>query len=40
MREGKRTLKVIHTLRKTNKKDKKRLLEILDKHTDNLKERR
>jgi geranylgeranyl pyrophosphate synthase len=31
--EGKRSLIVIHTLRKTSKKDRKRLLEILQMHT-------
>ncbi len=31
--EGKRSLMVIYTLGKANKNDKKRLLEILDKHT-------
>jgi len=40
IKEGKRTLMVIHTLKKASKKDKKRLIEILDKHTDDLKERR
>ncbi len=40
IKEGKRTLMVIDTLKKASKKDKKRLLEILDKHTDNLKERK
>jgi len=40
IKEGKRTLMVIHTLEKASKKDKKRLLEILDKHTDDLKERK
>jgi geranylgeranyl pyrophosphate synthase len=39
IKEGKRTLMVIHTLEKGNPKDKKRLLEILDKHTDDLKEK-
>ena len=39
IKEGKRTLMVIHTLKKANQKDKKRLLEILDKHTDDLRER-
>ncbi|MDI6602552.1 MAG: polyprenyl synthetase family protein [Patescibacteria group bacterium] len=40
IKEGKRTLMVIHTLEKANQKDKKRLLEILDKHTDDLEERK
>lgn len=40
IKEGKRTLMVIHTLGKASPKDKKRLLEILDKHTDDLKERK
>lgn len=40
IKEGKRTLMVIHALKKANKKDKKRLIEILDKHTDDLNERR
>jgi geranylgeranyl diphosphate synthase type I len=40
VKEGKRTLIVIHALKKANRKDKKRLLAILDKHTDNLKERK
>lgn len=39
IKEGKRTLMVIHTLEKANEPDKKRLLEILNKHTDDLKER-
>lgn len=39
IKEGKRTLMVIHTLRKANEKDKARLLEILNKHTDNIDER-
>jgi len=40
IKEGKRTLMVIHTLRKANPKDKKRLIEILNKHTDDLKEKK
>jgi len=40
IKEGKRTLIVIHTLKKANRKDRRRLLAILDKHTDNLKERK
>jgi len=39
IKEGKRTLIVIHALKKASSKDKKRLLEILNKHTNNLKER-
>ena len=35
--EGKRSLVVIHTLRKANKKDRKRLIEILNLHTKNQK---
>lgn len=38
IKEGKRTLIVIHTLKKANQKDKKRLLEILNKHTEDLDE--
>jgi geranylgeranyl pyrophosphate synthase len=38
IKEGKRTLMVIYTLKKANKKDKKRLLEILNKHTQDKKE--
>ncbi len=38
--EGKRTLMVIHTLEKATEEDKKRLIEILNKHTDDVKERR
>lgn len=40
IKEGKRTLIIIHTLKKANKKDKKRLLEILNKHTDKFKEKK
>jgi len=40
IKEGKRTLMVIHVLKKATKKDKKRLIKILNKHTDNLNERR
>ena len=40
IKEGKRTLMIIHTLKKANIKDKKRLIELLDKHTDDLKERK
>jgi len=40
IKEGKRTLMVIHTLKKATPEDKKRLIEILNKHTDNMEERR
>ncbi len=40
IKEGKRTLMVIHTLKKATEKDKKRLLEILNKHPDDLEERK
>jgi len=40
IKEGKRTLMVIQTLKRATKKDRKRLIEILNKHTDNLKEKR
>ena len=40
IKEGKRTLMVINTLKKATKKDKKRLIEILNKHTDDLEERK
>jgi len=40
IKEGKRTLMIIQTLKKANIKDKKRLIELLDKHTDDLKERK
>lgn len=40
IKEGKRTLMVIQALKKADKKDKKRLIAILEKHTDNLKERK
>jgi geranylgeranyl pyrophosphate synthase len=40
IKEGKRTLMVIHTLKKATPEDKKRLLEILNKHTDDLEERK
>lgn len=39
IKEGKRTLMVIYTLRRANKKDKDRLIEILNKHTDDINER-
>ncbi len=38
--EGKRTLMVIHTLEKATEEDRKRLIEILNKHTEDAKERR
>jgi len=38
IKEGKRTLMVIQTLKKANQKDKKRLVEILNKHTADLRE--
>lgn len=38
IKEGKRTLMVIHALRKAKTKDKKRLIEILNKHTEDLNE--
>lgn len=37
MTEGKRSLIVIHTLKAADSRDKKRLIEILDKHTSNQK---
>jgi len=40
IKEGKRTLMVIHTLKKATEEDKKRLIEILNKHTDDMEERR
>ena len=40
IKEGKRTLMVIHTLKKATKQDKIKLLEILGKHTDDLEERK
>jgi len=40
IKEGKRTLMVIHTLKNASEEDKKRLIEILDKHTDDVEERR
>jgi len=39
IKEGKRTLMVIHTLKKANDRDRKRLIEILNKHTDDMEER-
>lgn len=39
IKEGKRSLMVIYTLKKAKKRDKERLVEILDKHTDNFKEK-
>jgi geranylgeranyl pyrophosphate synthase len=38
IKEGKRSLMVIFTLKKARPKDKKRLIEILNKHTENLNE--
>ncbi len=35
IKEGKRTLMVIHALKKAKKEDKERLIKILDKHTSN-----
>lgn len=40
IKEGKRTLMVIHALKKATPEDKKRLIEILNKHTDDLEERK
>lgn len=40
IKEGKRTLMVIHTLEKATPEDRKRLIEILNKHTDDMEERR
>lgn len=40
IKEGKRTLMVIHTLQKASQSDKKRLIEILNKHTDSMYERK
>lgn len=40
IKEGKRTLMVIHTLEVASEEDRKRLIEILDKHTDDMGERR
>ena len=39
IKEGKRTLMVIHTLKNANEEDKKRLIELLDKHTDDVQEK-
>lgn len=39
IKEGKRTLMVIHTVKVANEKDKKRLIEILNKHTDEIMEK-
>ncbi|MBU0546742.1 MAG: polyprenyl synthetase family protein [Patescibacteria group bacterium] len=39
IKEGKRTLMVIHTLKKASDEDKARLIGILDKHTDDIKEK-
>ncbi len=38
IKEGKKSLIVIHTLKKASQKDKKKLIKILNKHTDNLSE--
>jgi geranylgeranyl diphosphate synthase, type I len=40
IKEGKRTLMIIETLRKADQKDRSRLLEILNKHTDDMHERK
>jgi geranylgeranyl diphosphate synthase, type I len=40
IKEGKRTLMVIHTLQNASEKDRKRLIEILNKHTDSMEERK
>ncbi|KPJ71264.1 hypothetical protein AMJ50_02795 [Parcubacteria bacterium DG_74_3] len=40
IKEGKRTLMVIHTLKQATPDDKKRLVEILNKHTDDSEEKR
>lgn len=40
IKEGKRTLMIIHTLKNASEEDGKRLIEILDKHTDDMEERR
>lgn len=40
IKEGKRTLMVIHTMQKASESDKKRLVEILNKHTDSMEERK
>jgi len=40
IKEGKRTLMVIHAFKKATEKDKKRLIEILNKHTDDMAERK
>lgn len=40
IKEGKRTLMVIQTMKKAGEKDKKRLIDILNKHTEDLEERR
>lgn len=40
IKEGKRTLMVIHALEKAKKVDKKRLIKILNKHTDDSNEKR
>ncbi len=40
IKEGKRTLMVIHALQKASSVDRKRLIEILNKHTDDMNERK
>jgi len=40
IKEGKRTLMIIQALKKADEKDRERLLEILNKHTDDLHERK
>jgi geranylgeranyl diphosphate synthase type I len=40
IKEGKRTLMVIHALKKASSEDRKRLIEILNKHTDDMVERK
>jgi len=39
IKEGKRTLMVLYTLKKATEEDKKRLIEILNKHTDDFREK-
>ena len=40
IKEGKRTLMVIHTLKIASDRDRERLIEILNKHTDDMNERK
>ncbi len=40
IKEGKRTLMVIYTLKKAKKKERERLIEILNKHTDDIREKK